>query len=46
MSALDKETLQVAEINILIVPVIDCLECFLECEVVSILYYTFHLVGL
>lgn len=46
MGALDKEALQVAEINILIVPVVDGLECLLECEVVGILYHSFHLVGL
>lgn len=44
MCTLDKEALQVAYVYILIVPVIDGLECLLKREIIGILYYPFHLV--
>jgi len=46
MRTLVQKTLQVADINVLIVPVINCLECLLECEVICILNNPFHLVYL
>ena len=46
MGTLDKEALQVADVYILIVPVVDGLERLLKREIIGIFYYPFHLVCL
>lgn len=46
MGALDEETLQVADVDVLVVPVVDGLERLLKREIVGVLYHALHLVGL
>jgi len=46
MAALVQEALQVADIDVLIIPVINGLKRLLECEVIGIFYNPFHLVCL